>query len=148
EAHARLRSAVRWGAGLAPCFGSSKRGRAGPEVSQAPAWTCVCNAFHIDSRRGHPYRGRHGEGRCQPIHRPFVIKRINMNKARFAVALSLLACVFAWPVDLHAASAMYWTDFITGRIERADLDGTARQVVINGPIANPHGVVLDVVNDH
>jgi hypothetical protein len=44
--------------------------------------------------------------------------------------------VLAWPPDLAASSATYWTDFITGQIERANLDGSARPVLQAGePIA-------------
>jgi DNA-binding beta-propeller fold protein YncE len=65
-----------------------------------------------------------------------------------AIVLSLMACVLGCPTDLVAAPAVYWTDFITGRIERANPDGSAREVLVTGSTGNPHGIVLDVANGH
>lgn len=41
---------------------------------------------------------------------------------------------------------MYWTDWGTApRIERAGMDGTHRQVIVNYEVKWPNGITLDLV---
>ena len=44
---------------------------------------------------------------------------------------------------------MYWTDFYnsSGRIERADMDGKNREVIINNGLEQPSGLTLDIENE-
>ncbi len=62
------------------------------------------------------------------------------------IALVFLAVIVVWPFDA-AAGQMYWTDFIGGTIERANLDGTDRVTLVTG-LTNPHGIALDLANNH
>src|SRR6267143_880014 len=73
-----------------------------------------------------------------------------MSRHRFPSlgAALLLTAFLLMPISADAGSLMYWTDFNTGKIERANLDGSARQVLVTGSTGNPHGIVLDVAHNH
>jgi DNA-binding beta-propeller fold protein YncE len=80
-----------------------------------------------------------------------VVRGISMARyrlSRLALTLSFSIYILAWPLVVDAASSMFWTDFSTGKIERANLDGSARQVLVMGSPGNPHGIVLDAANGH
>lgn len=72
--------------------------------------------------------------------RPIVVRIM------LSATLALLAPMLAWPAGA-AADVMYWTDFIGETIERANVDGTGRITLITG-LDNPHGIALDVANNH
>ena len=62
--------------------------------------------------------------------------------------LQVLPVTFALavPIDSAASEKMYWTDFGTNKIQRADLDGSnVEDLVVNLEI--PGSIALDVVND-
>ena len=51
------------------------------------------------------------------------------RRAGLGAALLLTACVMVWPLDVDAASMMYWTEYGADTseghaIRRANLDGT------------------------
>lgn len=78
----------------------------------------------------------------------FALLTTRLVRLRFVavVAFAFLA-LLASPRAIAAAGQMYWTDFIGGTIERANLDGTDRVTLVSG-LNYPHGIALDVVNNH
>ena len=45
---------------------------------------------------------------------------------------------------IEAQQKMYWTDFGTGKIQRADLDGSNIEDLITTGLSSPLGIALDV----
>lgn len=45
---------------------------------------------------------------------------------------------------------MYWSDWghTPGRIERAGMDGTSRQIIVNNGLKWPNGLTLDLIHNH
>ena len=59
----------------------------------------------------------------------------------FVFALVLLPAL-AERVD--AANRMYWTDAVTRKIQRANLDGSGVEDLVTGWLSEPQGIALDV----
>ena len=65
---------------------------------------------------------------------------------RAGVGLLILAMVsgsLAGEAAAQTAQKMYWTDLNTGKIQRANLDGSAIQDLVTG-LSGPHGIALDL----
>ena len=54
----------------------------------------------------------------------------------------LLALVL--PIGAHAQTGIFWTDEDSGKIQRANLDGSNVQDLITGSLSSPQQIALDV----
>lgn len=56
------------------------------------------------------------------------------------------ALVLVCAVSAQAADKMYWTDYVAGKIQRANLDGADVEELLTG-LHMPFGIALDLVNE-
>ncbi len=61
------------------------------------------------------------------------------------VSALVLALGLLKPEDAAASGKMYWTDNVTGKIQRADLDGANIEDLVTG-LSNPYGIALDLAS--
>ena len=60
------------------------------------------------------------------------------------VAGLVLALGLVNPQDAGASDKMYWTDDITAKIQRANLDGSSVEDLVTTGLSGPFGIALDL----
>ena len=60
---------------------------------------------------------------------------------RCALLLSLIVCIMLYSPMIEAQQKMYWTNISTGKIQRADLNGSNIEDLVTG-LRNPVGIAL------
>ena len=65
---------------------------------------------------------------------------------RILMSCFLVTCLYvvAGAAQDVASGKMYWTDFGTGKIQRANLDGSQVEDLITTGLRNPNGIALDL----
>ena len=75
----------------------------------------------------------------------YIIKRTNLDGTGLVEDLILAGS--AAPIDIAldtTASKMYWTNNNTGTVQRANLDGTSLETLVDQPSTSPRGIALDL----
>ena len=62
---------------------------------------------------------------------------------RCALLLSLIVYIMLYSPMIEAQQKMYWTNISTGKIQRADLNGSNIEDLVTG-LRNPVGIALDL----
>lgn len=66
-----------------------------------------------------------------------------LNKLLLGAFTVGIAGTVLTPTKAQAISKMYWTDSVTDKIQRANLDGTGVTDLITTGLFNPYGIALD-----
>ena len=66
--------------------------------------------------------------------------------ARLLSLFTLIVCTVLYSPVIEAQQKMYWTDFITNKIQRADLTGSNVEDLVTTGLIVPQGIALDLSN--